>query len=145
MEDRALIAAPVLAISTVTPHLAEESTTAPAERRLKNTAISCSYKDEGGLRGKVLLLVDDFKITRFNARINMTNGGICQFDSKKMRQRPFEQGLALETPGNACVVRMWEQKNRITVAAYNCHRQCSKSSFSYLWPILIDTSLGTCY
>ena len=117
----------------------------PTEPRLQNAAVSCNYKDEGGVRGKVMLLVDDFKVTRFNARIEMPNGGVCQFDSKKMEQRPFEQGVALESKGDECVVRMWEQKHRITIAAYSCHKQCSKGSFSYLWPILMDTRIGTCY
>jgi hypothetical protein len=123
----------------------EQWQAAPTEARLKNAAVSCNYKDEGGVRGKVMLLVDDYKVSRFNARIEMPNGGVCQFDAKKMQQRPFEQGLALESKNDECVVRMWEQKHRITVAAYNCHRQCSKGSFSYLWPILMDTRLGTCY
>jgi hypothetical protein len=123
----------------------EQWQAAPTEARLKNAAVSCNYKDEGGVRGKVMLLVDDYKVSRFNARIEMPNGGVCQFDAKQMKQRPFEQGLALESKNDECVVRMWEQKHRITVAAYNCHRQCSKGSFSYLWPILMDTRLGTCY
>ena len=117
----------------------------PTEPRLQNAAVSCNYKDEGGVRGKIMLLVDDFKVTRFNARIDMPNGGVCQFDAKKMTQRPFEQGIALESKGDECVVRMWEQKHRITIAAYSCHKQCSKGSFSYLWPILMDTRIGTCY
>ena len=117
----------------------------PTEARLKNAAVSCNYKDEGGVRGKVTLLIDDFKISRFNARIEMPNGGVCQFDAKKMVQRPFEQGIALESTGDECIVRMWEQKHRITIAAYSCHKQCSKGSFSYLWPILMDTRIGTCY
>ena len=117
----------------------------PTEPRLQNAAVSCNYKDEGGVRGKVTLLVDDFKVTRFNARIEMPNGGLCQFDSKKMEQRPFEQGIAMQSTGDECVVRMWEQKHRITIAAYSCHKQCSKGSFSYLWPILMDTRIGTCY
>jgi len=118
---------------------------APTEARLRNAAVSCNYKDEGGVRGKVMLLIDDFKVTRFNARIEMPNGGVCQFDAKKMEQRPFEQGIALQSNGDECVVRMWEQKHRITIAAYSCHKQCSKGSFSYLWPILMDTRIGTCY
>lgn len=117
----------------------------PTEPRLQNAAVSCNYKDEGGIRGRVTLLVDDFKVTRFNARIEMPNGGTCTFDSKKMEQRPFEQGVALQSKGDECVVRMWEQKHRITIAAYSCHKQCSKGSFSYLWPILMDTRIGTCY
>lgn len=117
----------------------------PTEPRLQNAAVSCNYKDEGGVRGRVTLLVDDYKLTRFAARIEMPNGGICAFDSKKMEQRPFEQGIALQAKGDECVVRMWEQKHRITIAAYSCHKQCSKGSFSYLWPILMDTRIGTCY
>ena len=117
----------------------------PTDPRLRNAAVSCNYKDEGGVRGKVALLVDDFKVTRFSARIEMPNGGVCQFDSKQMEQRPFEQGIALQSKGDQCVVRMWEQKHRITIAAYSCQKQCSKGSFSYLWPILMDTRIGTCY
>ena len=36
-------------------------------------------------------------IARFTARIEMPNGGVCQFDSKKMEQRSFEQGIALQS------------------------------------------------
>jgi hypothetical protein len=115
------------------------------EPRLQNAAVSCTYKDEGGVRGKAMLLVDNHKLTRFTARIEMPNGGVCQFDSKKMAQRPFEQGIALESKGDECIVRMWEQKHRITIAAYSCHKQCSRGSFSYLWPIIMDTRVGTCY
>jgi hypothetical protein len=117
----------------------------PTEPRLQNAAVSCNYKDEGGVRGKAMLLVDNHKLTRFTARIEMPNGGICQFDSKKMEQLPFEQGIALQSKGDECIVRMWEQKHRITIAAYSCHKQCSKGSFSYLWPIIMDTRVGTCY
>lgn len=123
----------------------EPWTAKPTEPRLKNAAISCNYKDEGGVRGRVSLLVDDFKVSLFKARIEMPNGGICRFNASKMQQRPFEQGLSLESKSDECIVRMWEQDHRITVAAYNCHRQCTKGSFSYLWPILMDTRVGTCY
>ena len=115
------------------------------EPRLMNAAVSCNYKDEGGVRGKAMLLVDQNRLTRFTARIEMPNGGVCEFDSKKMAQISFEQGIALQSKKDECVVRMWEQKNRITVAAYSCHKQCSKGSFSYLWPIIMDTRVGTCY
>ena len=117
----------------------------PTEPRLQNAAVSCNYKDEGGVRGKATLLVDNNKLTRFFARIEMPNGGVCQFDSKKMEQLPFEQGIALQSKGDECIVRMWEQQHRITIAAYSCHKQCSRGSFSYLWPIIMDTRVGTCY
>lgn len=117
----------------------------PTEPRLQNAAVSCNYMDEGGVRGRVALLVDEHRVTRFTARIEMPNGGTCRFDSKQMEQRPLDQGIALQSKGDECVVRMWEQKHRITIAAYSCHKQCSKGSFSYLWPILMDTRIGTCY
>ena len=117
----------------------------PTEPRLQNAAVSCNYKDEGGVRGRVALLIDEHRVTRFTARIEMPNGGTCRFDSKQMEQRPLDQGIALQSKGDECVVRMWEQKHRITIAAYSCHKQCSKGSFSYLWPILMDTRIGTCY
>jgi hypothetical protein len=43
---------------------------------------------------------------------------------------------------------MWEQEldrsKGVTVAFSGCQAQCSGESFSYLWPILVDTRNGRC-
>jgi hypothetical protein len=43
-----------------------------------------------------------------------------------------------------CIVHVWEQGERVTVAFQQCQKMCSGNAWEGLWPILTDTRDGSC-
>jgi hypothetical protein len=123
-----------------------------AHRKLKpmpvqalNVSTKCAFHDEGGTRGKLDLQVKNAEVQRFTAEVSMSKRGICRFDMKNFRQTASLPAVLLADNGSACLVRMWAQDKGVTVAFNGCQAQCSGESFSYLWPILVDTRNGRCF
>jgi len=110
-----------------------------------NVRTTCAFHDEGGTRGKLDLHVKDAEVQRFTAEVSMSNRGVCRFDMKDFRQTATLPAVVLSDKTSGCLVRMWEQEKDVTVAFNGCQAQCSGESFSYLWPILVDTRNGRCF
>jgi hypothetical protein len=117
---------------------------APMPDRAINIKTSCKFRDQTGYRGHLDLQVRDDEVRRFSAEVDIPKRGSCHFDLKNFRQASGRP-VALQTASDdACVVRVWEQQNRVTVAFRDCQAQCSGDSFDYLWPILVDAPTGKC-
>ena len=83
-------------------------------------------------------------VRAFEARVLIPRRGACRFDLRDFRQTRGMPGVELSQREGRCVVRMWEQGERVTVAFQQCERMCSGLAFDYLWPILADRRDGTC-
>ena len=70
--------------------------------------------------------------------------GACRFDLKDFRQTKELPAVELSQARGRCIVRVWEQGERVTVAFQQCEKMCSGNSYSYLWPILNDRRKGSC-
>ncbi len=116
----------------------------PMPIRALNVQTKCAFHDEIGTRGKLDLLVKNAEVQRFSAEVNIAKRGICRFEMKNFQQTATLPAVLLSDSRNDCRVRMWEQEKSVTVAFNGCEAQCSGESFSYLWPILIDTRNGRC-
>lgn len=112
--------------------------------RALNVRTKCAFRDEIGTRGKLDLLVKDAEVQRFSAEVSIAKHGICRFNMKDFKQTATLPSVQLNDSQSECRVRMWEQDKGVTVAFNGCETQCSGESFSYLWPILIDTRNGRC-
>jgi hypothetical protein len=110
-----------------------------------NVRTKCAFHDEGGTHGKLDLQVKNAEVQRFTAEVNISNHGTCRFDMKNFRQTATLPAVLLADNGSECLVRMWQQEKGVTVAFNSCQAQCSGESFSYLWPILVDTRNGRCF
>lgn len=124
-------------------HLANRKLDPIPERPL-NVRTRCNFRDHTGYRGRLDLQVQDDDVRRFRAVVDIPRRGSCRFDLKDFQQAG-RMPVALTAGGDAgCVVRVWEQPERITVAFRDCRAQCSGESFDYLWPILVDARTGKC-
>lgn len=110
-----------------------------------NVRTRCAFHDAVGTRGKLDLQVKDAEVQRFTAEVNIPKRGICRFDMKNFVQTETLPAVLLADNISGCLVRMWAQEKGVTVAFNGCEAQCSGESFSYLWPILVDTKNGRCY
>ncbi len=113
-----------------------------------NVKTKCAFRDAIGTRGKMDLQVKDAEVQRFTAEVNIPKKGICRFDMKNFQQTGNLPTVHLADAASGCSVRMWAQElgreKSVTIAFTGCQTQCSGDSFSYLWPILVDTRNGRC-
>jgi hypothetical protein len=60
------------------------------------------------------------------------------------REGEHPEARQLSQNKGRCIVRVWEQGERVTVAFQQCEKMCSGNAHSYLWPILNDRNKGSC-
>ena len=136
-------AAPKRIESQPLKHLANRKLEPIPDRPL-NVKTSCKFRDHTGYGGRLDLQVRDDDVRRFRAEVNIPKRGNCRFDLKDFQQATHRPVALATAGGESCVVRVWEQKDRVTVAFRDCQAQCSGESFDYLWPILVDARTGKC-
>lgn len=114
----------------------------PIPERPLAVKTECSYRDDVGTEGRLVLDVQASRVQRFWSQVDMGSKGRCSFDLSSFRQTSF-----MPTPtlvAGACTVRMWEQGDQVTVSYQNCASQCSPGAHEYLWPTLVSRKTGTC-
>jgi hypothetical protein len=116
----------------------------PIPDRPLNVKTSCSFRDHTGYRGRLDLQIKEDDVRRFRAEVDIPKHGACRFDLKEFRQAGATPVALARAGDGACMVRVWEQQDRVTVAFRDCQAQCSGESFDYLWPILVDARTGKC-
>ena len=116
----------------------------PIPVRPLNVKTDCSFRDETGHHGALKLDVAEAKVNAFEARVNIPRRGACRFALKDFRQTKELPAIELSQAKGRCIVRVWEQGERVTVAFQQCEKMCSGNSYSYLWPILNDRQKGSC-
>lgn len=116
----------------------------PIPVRALNVAADCRFRDETGYNGALKLAIEDARVRSFEASVNIPRRGTCRFDLKGFRQTRELPAVELSQPGGECVVRVWEQGDRVTVAFTQCRKMCSGEAWDYLWPILADRRDGSC-
>jgi hypothetical protein len=117
---------------------------APIPLRPLNAKTECSFRDESGYHGLLKLDVAEAKVNVFEAKVNIPKRGACRFALKDFRQTKALPVIELSQTKGRCIVRVWEQGERLTVAFQQCERMCSGNAGTYLWPILNDRRDGSC-
>lgn len=116
----------------------------PIPTRALNVKADCAFHDETGYNGAMKLHVANAQVQAFEAAVNIPRRGTCRFNLQEFRQSKSMPNVELSAPGSTCVVRMWEQGRRVTVAFNRCDTMCTGDAFTYLWPILADSHNGSC-
>lgn len=116
----------------------------PIPVRAINVATDCNFRDETGYNGRMKLSIEKARIQAFEATVNIPRRGACRFDLKNFRQTRELPTVELSHLRDRCVVRVWEQGERITVTFQDCRKRCSGNAWEHLWPILNDTRDGSC-
>ena len=72
--------------------------------------------------------------------------GSCRFQLADFRQTKRAPYVELLGRANAaCALRVWQQQDRITLAATDCADRCTRGAFDYLWPVEFRAPGGGCY
>lgn len=116
----------------------------PIPTRPINVKADCSFRDESGYGGMMKLAIDQARVQSFQATVTIPQRGSCRFDLKNFRQTRELPTVRLMHLHDPCIVHVWEQGERITVAFQECQKMCSGSAWEGLWPILTDTRDGSC-
>jgi hypothetical protein len=121
----------------------------PAAAELPVAALNldgnCVGKEETGYAENVRVTVAAGQVRAFDARIDIPKRGSCRYqlaDFRQTKQTPFVELLARSN--SACALRMWQQGDRITVAATDCEEKCARGAFEYAWPVEFNAA-GGCY
>jgi hypothetical protein len=136
--------APVPAAKAPPAAAAKPARPGPIPVRPLNVKTECSFRDETGYNGALKLDVAEARVQAFAAKVNIPRRGTCRFDLKDFRQTRELPAVELSQNKGRCIVRVWEQGERVTVAFQQCEKMCSGNSYSYLWPILNDRQKGSC-
>lgn len=138
-----------------TPSPAQSAAEAAPERALQRGRLKpmpvrplsiktdCRFKDEVGYGGSAVLDISYSEVRAFAARVDVPKHGSCQFDLADFKQVLKEPHVELQGR-DGCTVRMWEQGEQVTVAFSECAKRCTRGTFEYVWPILVDRSSGQC-
>lgn len=118
----------------------------PQPTRPLNVKSRCSHKDAIGTTTRLDLLVKEAEVKSFDAQVTMKGYGTCSFRLNEFEQtEKLPQALLRHKKESGCLVRMWEQGPKVTVAFNNCAKSCEGQAFDYLWPIVVEAKSGRCY
>lgn len=131
-------------VTKAPPVAAKPTRPGPIPVRPLNVKTECNFRDETGYNGALRLDVTEARVHAFEAKVNIPRRGACRFDLKDFRQTRELPAIELSQTNGRCIVRMWEQGERVTVAFQQCEKMCSGSSYNHLWPILNDRRDGSC-
>ena len=133
------------AIAKPTPRILKEpKRPGPIPVRPLTVAAECSFRDEVGYGGSLKLAVQEAQVQDFDAAVHIPKRGMCRFALKDFQQTRSLPNVELIHRSNGCIVRMWEQGERVTVAFQQCEHMCTAGAYPYLWPILADRQDGSC-
>lgn len=116
----------------------------PIPTRPLNVKADCVFRDETGYGGTMKLAIEQARVQSFQASVSIPRRGNCKFDLKNFRQTREMPNVTLSHLSDRCIVHVWEQGDRITVAFQQCQKMCSGDAWEGLWPILTDTRDGSC-
>ena len=144
---------PAEAVAAETPKFKNSTLKYLAGRNLKpqptrplNVKSRCSHKDAIGTMTRLDLLVREAEVKSFDAQVTMKGHGTCSFRLHEFEQtEKLPQALLRHKKESGCLVRMWEQGPKVTVAFNNCAKSCEGQAFDYLWPIVVEAKSGRCY
>ncbi|AXS78671.1 hypothetical protein [Dechloromonas sp. HYN0024] len=118
----------------------------PQPTRPLNVRSRCTHKDAIGTQTRLDLLVKEAEVKTFVAQVSMKGRGTCRFDLNEFDQvEKMPQALLRHKKQSDCLVRMWEQGPKVTIAFNSCPKSCDGGAFEYLWPIMVEAKSGQCF
>ena len=115
----------------------------PMPWRPLDVRADCRFRDEAGYLTRITLDVAQSKVKAFSADVDIPRRGSCRFDGPfaQTREKPSVQLRAAD----GCTVDIFEQGKAVTVGFANCASRCTRGTFDYLWPIIVDRTNGQCH
>lgn len=103
----------------------------------------CRFKDEVGYTATAMLDISHAEVNAFGASVDVPRRGQCRFDGPfdQVKRMPHVELVARD----GCTVSIWEQGEQVTVAFTHCAGRCTRGTFDYVWPIIVDRPSGECH
>lgn len=118
----------------------------PQPTRPLNVRSRCAHRDAIGTQTRLELLVKEATVKTFSAQVSMKGHGACRFNLNEFEQvEKMPQALLRHKKQPDCLVRMWEQGPKVTIAFNSCPKSCDGKAFDYLWPIMVEAKSGQCF
>lgn len=118
----------------------------PQPTRPLNVRSRCTHRDAIGTQTRLDLLVKEAQVKTFVAQVSMKGHGTCRFNLNEFEQvEKMPQALLRHKKQSDCLVRMWEQGPKVTIAFNSCPKSCDGQAFDYLWPIMVEAKSGQCF
>jgi len=107
---------------------------------------NCIGKEGTGYAENVQVSVAGGQVRSLDARIDIPGRGSCRFQLAGFRQTQRAPFVELLSRSNAaCALRLWQQGDRVTLAATDCPEACARGAFDFLWPVQFLSPGGGCY
>ncbi len=126
------------------PPTPEQLATPIAPREI-NLAGECRRTEEDGFREEALVRVTHNDVQSLTWRLWVGRRGSCRFDLsqfKQVQQKPHIELRARD--GGGCVLMVWQDPRRITLAHARCEKYCTPGIYEQAWPVLFDPKSGAC-
>ena len=93
----------------------------PQPTRPLNVRSKCSHRDAVGTATRLDLLVKEAEVKTFTAQVAIKGYGTCNFKLGDFEQaEKMPQALLRHKQEPGCLVRMWEQGDKVTIAFNSC-------------------------
>lgn len=104
---------------------------------------SCVERDETGYSENAHFEIAAGQVRSLDATITIPSRGNCRYQLSAFRQTKTSPFVELTATSNAaCVIRIWQQGDRITMAPTDCADKCTRGAFDYAWPIEFKSGGG---
>ena len=115
----------------------------PMPVRPLDVRADCRYRDEAGYEVAARLDVSYAEVRAFAASVSVPRRGSCRFDGpfSQTRRSPSVQLRAAD----GCEINIWEQAHQVTIGFAGCASRCTRGTFDYVYPIIIDRRSGQCH
>ena len=106
-------------------------------------AAHCNFEHESGYTVSLDTQVEASEVRALRFSAHVPEHGQCLFHLAGLQQTLRQPQIEL-TGQEGCVVQLWDQGEKITLAFQNCAAHCTGDAQDYLWPVLIDHQTGQC-
>lgn len=110
-----------------------------------NVRNQCTFHDDTGYHGSNRVEIVNGEVRSLATEISVPDRGSCSFETSGFKQIQRSPSIEMRNAGDGCTVRIWQQGSQITISYTHCAQRCaSAETFKYVWPVLINTSNGSC-
>ncbi|MCL2657154.1 MAG: hypothetical protein FWD62_06965 [Betaproteobacteria bacterium] len=142
--ERPLPAAPTSPTEPTLPAAAGRPTGAMRQGTL-NVAFRCAGHDERHHTTQADVEVRDGNVQYLRARLATPSGGSCEFAFPDFSQTKRTPNVELRANNGRCVLRLWEQGPKVTLAFSDCQQFCRPSqTFDEILPVMYDRRVDRC-
>jgi hypothetical protein len=143
--DRPLPPAPVALTEPTLPAPRVGKPHHAMESKPLDVKFRCAAKDERKYTTQADIEVHDSTVQYLRARVAAPDGAACEFALPDFAQTKRLPNIELRANRGSCVLRMWEQGPKVTLAYSDCEQFCNPgSAFDRMYPVQYDRRVNRC-